>query len=49
MNIAKKAAVAITVAGITAAAAVKSPDVVPGTLVQAPVHVPVHVVGGAND
>ncbi|MGW3669330.1 chaplin [Streptomyces sp. NPDC005141] len=59
MNIAKKAALAITVAGIAAGAgagaavadagakgaAVKSPGVVSGNVVQAPVHIPVNVVG----
>ncbi|MCX5259885.1 UNVERIFIED_CONTAM: hypothetical protein RKD50_002352 [Streptomyces canus] len=59
MNIAKKAAVALTVAGIATGAAagaavadagadgaaVKSPGVGSGNLVQAPVHVPVNVVG----
>ena len=56
MNIAKKAAVALTVAGIAAGAsagaaagadgaAVKSPGVGSGNVVQAPVHVPVNVVG----
>ncbi|MGW1213387.1 chaplin family protein [Streptomyces sp. NPDC001002] len=59
MNIAKKAAVALTVAGIAAGAgagaavadagadgaAVKSPGVGSGNLVQVPVHVPVNVVG----
>ncbi|MFF0086160.1 chaplin [Streptomyces canus] len=59
MNIAKKAAVALTVAGIATGAAagaavadagaegaaVKSPGVVSGNLVQAPVHIPVNVVG----
>ncbi|MFE9437401.1 chaplin [Streptomyces sp. NPDC006602] len=59
MNIAKKAAVAMTVAGIAAgasagaavadvganAAAVESPGVVSGNLVQAPVHIPVNAVG----
>ncbi|MFJ1970410.1 chaplin [Streptomyces sp. NPDC087903] len=61
MNIAKKAAVALTVAGIAAGAsagaafadagaegaAVKSPGVGSGNLVQAPVHVPVNVVGNS--
>ncbi|NEB01275.1 chaplin [Streptomyces sp. SID13726] len=59
MNIAKKAAVAITVAGIATGAAagaavadagadgaaVKSPGVGSGNLVQVPVHVPVNAVG----
>jgi len=59
MNIAKKAAVALTVAGIATGAAagaavadagadgaaVKSPGVGSGNLVQVPVHVPVNVVG----
>ncbi|MGX9886153.1 chaplin family protein [Streptomyces sp. NPDC002276] len=59
MNIAKKAAVALTVAGIAAGAsagaavadagadgaAVKSPGVGSGNVVQVPVHVPVNVVG----
>ncbi|MER6439926.1 chaplin [Streptomyces sp. NPDC001185] len=59
MNIAKKAAMAVTVAGIAAgasagaavadsgahAAAVQSPGVVSGNIVQLPVHVPVNVVG----
>jgi hypothetical protein len=61
MNIAKKAAVALTVAGIAAGAAagaavadsgadgaaVKSPGVVSGNLVQAPIHIPVNVVGNS--
>ncbi|MBO7940427.1 MULTISPECIES: chaplin [Streptomyces] len=61
MNIAKKAAVALTVAGIAAGAsagaavadsgaegaAVKSPGVASGNLIQAPVHVPVNVVGNS--
>ncbi|MCD7437993.1 chaplin [Streptomyces lincolnensis] len=59
MNIAKKAAVALTVAGIATGAAagaavadagadgaaVKSPGVGSGNLVQVPVHVPVNAVG----
>ncbi|WP_371672426.1 chaplin [Streptomyces sp. NBC_00289] len=61
MNIAKKAAVALTVAGIAAGAsagaafadagaegaAAKSPGVGSGNLIQAPVHVPVNVVGNS--
>ena len=59
MNIAKKAAVALTVAGIAAGAsagaafadagaegaAVKSPGVISGNLVQVPVHVPINLCG----
>ncbi|GGN67529.1 hypothetical protein GCM10011579_040110 [Streptomyces albiflavescens] len=59
MNIAKKAALAITVAGIAAGAsagaavansgadgaALNSPGVASGNVVQAPVHVPVNAVG----
>jgi len=59
MNIAKKAAMAVTIAGIAAGAsagaavadsaadgaAVKSPGVISGNLGQAPIHVPVNVVG----
>ncbi|MEU5250044.1 chaplin, partial [Streptomyces asoensis] len=59
MNIAKKAAVALSVAGIAAGAsagaafadagaegaAVKSPGVVSGNVVQIPVHVPVNLCG----
>ncbi|MFD0311384.1 MULTISPECIES: chaplin [Streptomyces] len=59
MNIAKKAALAVTVVGIAAGAsagaavadsdadgaAVKSPGVASGNAVQAPIHVPVNVVG----
>ncbi|MFF5186040.1 chaplin [Streptomyces sp. NPDC000345] len=61
MNIAKKAAVALTVAGIAAGAsagaavadagaegaAVKSPGVGSGNLVQLPVHIPVNAVGNS--
>ncbi|MFE7935402.1 chaplin [Streptomyces sp. NPDC057456] len=59
MNIAKKAAVALTVAGIAAGAsagaavadagaegaAVKSPGVASGNVVQIPVHVPINLCG----
>ncbi|MFI1508393.1 chaplin [Streptomyces sp. NPDC020597] len=59
MNIAKQAAVALTVAGIAAGAsagaafadagaegaAVKSPGVISGNLVQVPVHVPINLCG----
>jgi hypothetical protein len=59
MNIAKKAALAVTVAGIAAGAsagaaaahsgaegaAVNSPGVGSGNVVQVPVHVPVNAVG----
>ncbi|MCX4991895.1 chaplin [Streptomyces sp. NBC_00568] len=61
MNIAKKAALAITVAGIAAGAgdgaavadagaegaAVKSPGVGSGNVVQLPVHIPVNLVGNS--
>ncbi|MFR9794950.1 chaplin [Streptomyces sp. MS06] len=61
MNIAKKAALAVTVAGLAAGAsagaavadagadgaAVKSPGVGSGNLVQLPVHVPVNAVGNS--
>ncbi|MET7651477.1 MULTISPECIES: chaplin [unclassified Streptomyces] len=59
MNIAKKAAVALTVAGIAAGAsagaavadagaegaAVKSPGVISGNLVQVPLHIPINLCG----
>ncbi|MFE5141771.1 chaplin [Streptomyces fagopyri] len=59
MNIAKKAAMALTLAGIAAGAsagaavadagaqgaAVRSPGLASGNVVQLPVHVPVNVVG----
>ena len=61
MNIAKKAALALTVAGIAAGAsagaavadagaegaAVKSPGVGSGNVVQVPVHIPVNAVGNS--
>ncbi|MFJ8009727.1 chaplin [Streptomyces fagopyri] len=59
MNIAKKAAMALTLAGIAAGAsagaavadagaqgaAVRSPGLASGNVVQLPVHIPVNVVG----
>lgn len=61
MNVAKKTAVALTVAGIAAgtsagaavassdadAAAIKSPGVGTGNVIQVPIHIPINAVGNS--